>query len=100
MARKQPPAPPSIALEGDLDVFSVHQQWEKIQPLLTTTTGRAELDLSSVGDLDLSGLQLLCALERDLQAKGVPFAVVGAQEAWQARFATLGMSRLFDKENP
>jgi ABC-type transporter Mla MlaB component len=100
MARKQPSPPQPLALEGDLDVFSIHQQWEKAQTLLTTGGSPAEIDLSSVGDLDLSGLQLLCALDRDLQSKGITFALTSAKEEWRARFAPLGMGRLFDKGNP
>ncbi|MDR3682849.1 MAG: STAS domain-containing protein [Geothrix sp.] len=95
MARKRPSSPRALSLEGDLDVFSIHQQWEKAQPLLTTENGSAEVDLSSVGDLDLSGLQLLCALDRDLKAKGIQFTVVGAKEEWKARFAPMGMAHLF-----
>lgn len=95
MARKPASSSRTLSLEGDLDVFSIQSQWEKVQHLLTTENGSAEVDLSSVGDLDLSGLQLLCALERDLQAKGVQFTVVGAKAEWKARFAPLGVDQLF-----
>jgi len=98
MAKKTAPSLSSLTLEGDLDVFSIHQQWEKAQPLLTIVNGSAEVDLSSVGDLDLSGLQLLCALDRDLRSKGLLFTVVGAKEEWQARFAPLGVAHLFSGE--
>jgi ABC-type transporter Mla MlaB component len=97
MARKPAPTLQPLVLEGDLDVFSVHEQWEKVQALLASGTGSAELDLSAVGDLDLSGLQLLCAVDRDLQAKGVPLKVVGAKAEWKTRFGPLGMAPLFDK---
>ncbi len=102
MARKAPTPVPAraLTLEGDLDVFSIQQQWEKAQPLLTTANGKAELDLSSVGDLDLSGLQLLWALDRDLRSRGVLFTVVGAKEEWQARFAPLGLAHLFGSGTP
>lgn len=102
MARKAPTHEPPFALtlEGDLDVFSIHQQWEKAQPLLTTGSGKAELDLSSAGDLDLSGLQLLCALDRDLRSLGVQFTVVGAKEEWLGRFTPLGLAHLFDRGTP
>lgn len=90
----------SLALEGDLDVFSVHQQWEHAQTLLAAGSGAAELDLSGLGDLDLSGIQLLSALERDLQAKGVQLTVTGAKEEWLTRFAPLGMTGLFGGEHP
>jgi ABC-type transporter Mla MlaB component len=95
MAKKPASSSRTLSFGGDLDVFSIQQQWEKAQPLLTTENGSAEVDLSSVGDLDLSGLQLLCALERDLKAKGVQFTVVGAKEEWKARFAPLGVDQLF-----
>jgi len=98
MAKKTAPSLSSLTLEDDLDVFSIHQQWEKAQPLLTIVNGSAEVDLSSVGDLDLSGLQLLCALDRDLRSKGLLFTVVGAKEEWQARFAPLGVAHLFSGE--
>ncbi len=100
MARKPAPLKQPLAFEGDLDVFSIHQQWEKALPLLTTGNSSAEVDLSSVGDLDLSGLQLLCALDRDLQSKGIPFTVVGAKAEWKDRFASLGLSRMFDPGQP
>jgi len=95
MPRKPATSPHTLALEGDLDVFSIHSQWEKAQPLLTITGDSAEVDLSSVGDLDLSGLQLLCALDRDLRAKGVQLKLVGVKEAWATRFSALGLDQLF-----
>jgi anti-anti-sigma regulatory factor len=95
MARKPAASPRTLSLEGDLDVFAIHQQWEKVQPLLAIENGSTGVNLSSVGDLDLSGLQLLCALDRDLRSKGVQFSVVGAKEEWKARFAPMGMGQLF-----
>jgi ABC-type transporter Mla MlaB component len=95
MAKKTASSTRKLSLEGDLDVFSIQQQWEKAQALLTTGNGSAEVDLSSVGDLDLSGLQLLCALDRDLRSKGVQLTVVGAKEEWKTRFAPLGAAHLF-----
>jgi ABC-type transporter Mla MlaB component len=95
MAKKPAPPPRTLSLEGDLDVFSIQQQWEKVQALLTIENGKAEVDLSGLGDLDLSGLQLLCALDRDLRAKGIQFSVVGTKEEWRARFTPVGMGQLF-----
>ncbi|MBK8789194.1 MAG: STAS domain-containing protein [Holophagaceae bacterium] len=100
MARKAAPVAPKLSFEGDLDIFSIHQQWEKALPLLTAASGSAEVDLSSVGDLDLSGLQLLGALDRDLRAKGLPLVVVGAKAEWKTRFATLGLAHLLDGARP
>jgi len=98
MAKKPAASPQTLLLEGDLDVFSIHLQWEKAQALLTTLDGSAEVDLSGLGDLDLSGLQLLCALDRDLRARGVAFRVVGARPEWKTRFAPLGAGQLFGGE--
>jgi len=104
MARKATsPAPssaPRFALEGDLDIFSIHPQWEQVQPLLSATGETVTLDLTGIGDLDLSGLQLLCALQRDLRAKGVHLALAGVQEGWRTRFGPLGAKDLFDEVAP
>ena len=97
MPTKKPATPRTLALEGDLDVFSIHAQWELLQPL---AQGGAplSLDFSGVADLDLSGLQLLATLRRDLAAKGQPLVVVGAQEEWSKRFAVLGLADLFEEK--
>jgi ABC-type transporter Mla MlaB component len=95
MAKKPASTSRTLSFEGDLDVFSIHQQWENAQPLLDIENGCAEVDLSAVGDLDPSGVQLLCALERDLESKGVQLKVVGAKEEWKTRFAPMGVAHLF-----
>jgi ABC-type transporter Mla MlaB component len=94
MAKKPPASSRRLAFEGDLDVFSIQLQWEKAQALLTLETGSAEVDLASVGDLDLSGIQILCLLERDLRSKGIEFTVVGSKEEWKTRFAPLGLAHV------
>ncbi len=96
MPKKPVTSTQTLVLEGDLDVFAIHLQWEKAQALLITLNGSAEVDLSNLGDLDLSGLQLLCALDRDLRARGIPFKVVGAKPEWKTRFAPLGTAHLFE----
>jgi ABC-type transporter Mla MlaB component len=96
MAKKPAASSHALSLGGDLDVFSIHLQWEKAQALLTILNGSAEVDLSAIGDLDLSGLQLLCALDRDLRTRGIPFKVVGAKTEWKTRFAPLGTTQLFE----
>ena len=95
MAKKSASPLRTLALDGDLDVFSVQMQWEKAQAFLASATGPVELDLSAVGDLDLSGVQLLCALERDLQTKGVEFAVRGSKDEWKSRYTPMGLAHLF-----
>lgn len=86
---------PALKLEGDLDVFSVQMQWERLQALLQLEAGPARLDLGGLGDLDLSGVQLLCALDREIRAHGLGFEVIGVKEEWVARFAPLGLAGVF-----
>lgn len=81
-------------------MFSVHQQWEQTQPLLTAEPGETVIDVAGIGDLDLSGLQLLSALDRDLRARGVELKLTGAKDEWKPRFALLGMAGLFGGEHP
>lgn len=96
MVRKPSPPPPSHVIEGDLDVFSIHQQWERLLPLLAEGGAPVQVDLSVAGDLDLSGLQLLCALGRDLKGKGIPLSIQGAKAEWLSRFGALGLGALFE----
>jgi ABC-type transporter Mla MlaB component len=100
MARKPTPTARSLSLEGDLDVFSVHHQWEQVQALLAAENGTVEIDLAAVGDLDLSGVQLLSALDRDLRVKGIQLSMTGAKEEWMVRFAPLGLADLFGGTHP
>ena len=95
MARKSAPSVRSLALEGDLDLFSIHAQWEQAQSLLVAGDSAVALDLSGIGDLDLSGVQWLSALDRDLKAKSGRLILIGAKEGWASRFELLGLSGLF-----
>jgi anti-anti-sigma regulatory factor len=99
MAKKPDASPKSLAFEGDLDVFSVHQQWEQAQPLMAADSGTVEVDLSGIGDMDLSGLQLLSVLDRDLRARGVELKLTGIKDEWKTRFLPLGMAGLFGGEH-
>jgi anti-anti-sigma regulatory factor len=100
MARKPAPSPRPLALAGDLDLFSIHAQWEQTLPLLVAEASRVELDLSGIGDLDLSGIQLLSALDRDCRAKGGRLVLTGVQADWPPRFEPLGLAALFAEQAP
>lgn len=100
MARKAALSPRSLALEGDLDLFSIHAQWERTLPLLVAGAGPLELDLSGIGDLDLAGIQLLNALDRDCRARGGALVLTGVQAAWTPRFDLLGLAGLFGETRP
>ena len=88
------PAPESIpqdsplAVLGDLDLFSIHEQWEGLRE--RGSGGEVRLDVSGAGDLDASGVQLLAALERDLRSTGGRLELAGVKAEWSARFEGLG----------
>lgn len=84
----RPPAPDPLRLLGDLDLFSIHGQWEELGKRVSE--GEVRLDVSGAGDLDASGIQLLAALGRDLRAKGGRLELVGVKADWSARFEGLG----------
>lgn len=95
MARKHASSAPPLVLEGDLDVFSIHAQWEQALSLQGSESPTLSLDLSGIGDLDLSGIQLLCALEREAKAKGRQLVLSGIKDEWKARFGPMGFEALF-----
>lgn len=92
MARKPSPSPGALSLQGDLDVFSIQAQWERLQAHLTSCEGPVSLDLSSIGDLDLSGLQLLLILDRHLAARGGSLILNGVKAEWADRFRPMGLA--------
>lgn len=96
MARKSPPSPGALSLQGDLDVFSIQAQWEKLQAHLASHEGSLALDLSSVGDLDLSGLQLLLVLDHHLAARGSGLVLSGVKPEWADRFRPLALAPLME----
>jgi ABC-type transporter Mla MlaB component len=103
MAKKDPPPPRTFALQGDLDVFSIHGQWEALQTQLKGLGAGAKpvevaLELSGIGDVDLSGVQLLLALKRDLEAEGIRLRLSDAKTDWTTRFLPLGLAGLLDQE--
>ncbi len=96
MARKPPPPPGPLALQGALGVFCIQAQWEGLPAYLASHDGPLAMDLSSVSDLDLSGLQLLLALDRHLVARGDRLALSGVKPEWLDRFRPLGLALLLE----
>lgn len=88
------PMPDPIPLQEDLDIFSIQRQWEDLRARLPAGEGGVTLDLTQVGDLDLSGIQLLASLERTLRTSGRPFQLIGLKPEWAERFRRLGLDRL------
>ncbi len=96
MARKPTPSATTLAMQGDLDVFSVQAQWEAIRAALVSSGDPVVLDLSAAGDIDLSGLQLLLVLERHLASRGIRLSVTGAKTEWVNRFRPLGLAAVME----
>lgn len=83
----------SWVLEGDLDIFSLQQQASRIKALLEPGKGLI-VDLSSMGDMDPSGLQLLLSLQKTLTAGGHSFLITGASDSLRERLLGLGVKDL------
>jgi len=79
-----------------MDLFSIQNQWEGLQAQLAPQEGPVLLDLSRVGDLDLSGLQLLLALDRHLASRGDHLSLSGIRPEWLDRFRPLGLATLLE----
>jgi anti-anti-sigma regulatory factor len=86
--------------EGNLNVFTVQPQWEAARALLAIEAGWAEVDLSQVGDLDQSGVELIRRLDWLLGSRGVEFRVSGIQEEWRESFAAMGLGHLVRRSRP
>ena len=85
--------PVSWAVEGDLDIFSLQDQSAWIKALLEP--GRdLTVDLSQIGDLDPSGLQLLLSLRASFAARHQAFLVSGVSETLGQRLLALGVKDL------
>ncbi len=81
-----------VHFEGDLTIYTVA---ECRQAILASTAveGNVEVNLSQIGELDTSGLQLLAALDRQVSDAGNSMICVGPNE--QAS-ETLELSRFID----
>ncbi len=69
----------SISIEGEMTIFNAQQ----IASSLINVTDAAifELDLSKVTEFDTSGFQILVALKKECQAKGIEFLVKAMSDA-------------------
>lgn len=94
MARALPTPPAALPLQGDLDLFSIQAQLDVLRPHLAGHHGDLVLDLSAVGDLDLSGIQLLLALDRHLTTQGARLVLGAVKPEWIDRFGPLGLASL------
>jgi anti-anti-sigma regulatory factor len=86
--------------EGNLNVFTVQLQWEAARGLRAIEGGRAEADLSQVGDLDQSGVELIRKLDWLLGSRGVELRVSGLRAEWLEAFGTMGLGHLARRSRP
>jgi hypothetical protein len=86
--------------EGNLNVFTVQPQWEAARGLLAIEAGWAEADLSLVGDLDQSGVELIRRLDWLLGSRGVELRVSGFRAEWLDAFTTMGLGHLARRSRP
>lgn len=84
-----PKAAKPLVLTGDLDIFSIRPQWEGLCAKVPAS-GKVVLDLSAVEDFDLSGLQLLLAARRQVEAGGGQMVWRGLPPAVCERLRNLG----------
>lgn len=87
MAGKSP-KPAVTALKGDLDIFSIQGQAASLKQALEGA-GPFVLDLEGLGDVDLSGIQLLVATAVG-RARG-SIRIQGLSTALEARLKELGL---------
>jgi anti-anti-sigma regulatory factor len=79
----------------DLDIFGVREFWEDAKDWVLAAGGPVvRIDLSGVGDLDLSGLQVLVAMEGAVRERGFTLELAGVQPAWAQRMEGLGFTTL------
>jgi anti-anti-sigma factor len=83
----------SFQLEGELTIYTVEARKDQLLAALDQSS-RLELDLSGITEVDTAGLQLLIALERETQHRGVTLtwrapsqAVIDALEISRLRTA-------------
>ncbi len=88
-----------IPLTGDLDIFSIQAQWAGLKGQLPAG-GTVVLDLSGVGDLDLSGCQLLASAQRRVQDGGGKLTLQGLSEEAARRLRDLGFKDLVGEAAP
>lgn len=80
--------PKPIALTGDLDIFSIQAQATALREALAGP-GPHLLDLSGIGDVDLSGVQVLLAAAQGRTPESLRFQ--GLSAPLVDRFKELGL---------
>ena len=69
----------SLSIDGDLTIYSV-QQYQKSLVDKFSADKMLELDLSGVDEIDISGLQLLAAISKQLSNSGNEMIITQASD--------------------
>ncbi len=69
-----------IAIADDLTIYNALAQKQTLLDALDAT-GKLELDLSQVGEIDTAGLQLLILLKKEAQRAGKCVSIVAHSQA-------------------
>jgi anti-anti-sigma factor len=68
---KNKKATPSIAIEGELTIFTAAELKQRLIAALTTGSIEVEVDLSQVSEIDSAGIQLMVAAKREASARNL-----------------------------
>ncbi len=88
----QPQAKRTLKISGGLTISQAGESREKLLAALTGTD-ELEVDLSALTEVDLSGLQLLCAAHRSAMQLGKRFRLLGDNEVLAKVVADAGFQR-------
>lgn len=93
-AKESTPAP--LKLGEDLDVFSITRAWETLHQAALTHDGDLVLDLGTVQDLDLCGIQVLAAVDKAFKARQATLRLLNVRPEWRERLSFLGLPFTFE----
>ena len=62
---------PSIAIEGELTIFSAAGLKQRLLDVLVSGNTEVEVDLSRVSEIDSAGIQLMVAAKREAAARNM-----------------------------
>ena|SRR5688572_30924607 len=86
-----------FAPEGELSIYCAAEQKVQLMQMLEQADV-AELDLSKIGMLDSSGLQLLILAKQEAQRRQKPFSIVAASSAVTEVFELCNLSGFFGQQ--
>lgn len=83
-----------LSFSGDLNIYSIAAIKEQVQKALEFAT-RVSLDLRDIEEIDTSGLQLLVALKKEMNARDIQLDVIHLGAAITPIFSLCEFERSF-----